>query len=706
MKGKRFGVIAAIVALLGLTAYLYFARAAAPAARTKYIAYIGRYTNRKDTIPIERQEKNGFDLLHEAALRDYLKEINHNSGTLHLELKTFDNSRDAHLSDSIYRNVIAKDDDIVMVIDNTWGEHLLPCAPAIRDLGIPVIAMNADRNNGDFGSNAIFTGNDDDVPGDIAAYLRTALKVSRVNMVGEIDYPLHNGFIERLKEQGIAIDREWDFAGKSDTAKAGVDTLLRQMVELYRRQPALRSTPILLNVHSNWGDRIIATLDSALDGVMIVGGAYIISAAAVQQFGRHRDNQLLIMSRPTDALSKEISNDLERFREASPKIFQTPSASFLLKRCQTAAEIIAGCLADSARAASPGKRSFLEYFRTLRGARIVGEHDLYEFDSTLVMLKDVYFSKYRGGKYYSLPIQLNRQLRPIPNIFFGIDVQDIYNIDANSNTFKSDFFYWVKLDTAFRDAEKYILFQNIKQGASSRELVMERIEDETLYRLYKVSGEFNHYYELRDYPLDQQELAIQVEILNPSDRLRISFDQSSLDQDQKIFDRFKVRAWQKLKYYVTVDNRITTTMRGDPENQEGRPTVFRNFAFRLLVRRKLLGPFLEIILPLSLIGFVSISTLYIRDISFENLGEVSVGTFLGIITFSIALSYVTPSSDYLTKADILFWLTFIVVLTSFMTVIVINSRYRLEQLEGVSIRPISYVLTLLYPILIALLLLL
>ena len=95
---------------------------------------------------------------------------------------------------------------------------------------------------------------------------------------------------------------------------------------------------------------------------------------------------------------------------------------------------------------------------------------------------------------------------------------------------------------------------------------------------------------------------------------------------------------------------------------------------------------LEIILPLSLIGFVSIATLYIKDISFENLGEASVGTF-GIITFSIALSYVTPSSDYLTKADILFWMTFVVVLSSFMTIIVINARYRPEQLEGVRLPP-------------------
>jgi hypothetical protein len=147
-----------------------------------------------------------------------------------------------------------------------------------------------------------------------------------------------------------------------------------------------------------------------------------------------------------------------------------------------------------------------------------------------------------------------------------------------------------------------------------------------------------------------------------------------------------------------VDNRISASMRGDPENREGSLTTFKTFAFRLVVARKFVGPFLEIILPLVLIGFIAIALLYVKDISFENLGEVSVGTFLGIITFSIALSNISPSSDYLTRADLLFWLTFMVVLVSFMTVIVINSRYSITELEGVNIRPIAWVVTLAYPL--------
>ena len=41
-------------------------------------------------------------------------------------------------------------------------------------------------------------------------------------------------------------------------------TSLARIIGLYRRNPASLSIPLLLNVHSELGDRIIATLDSLL----------------------------------------------------------------------------------------------------------------------------------------------------------------------------------------------------------------------------------------------------------------------------------------------------------------------------------------------------------------------------------------------------------------------------------------------------------
>jgi len=178
-----------------------------------------------------------------------------------------------------------------------------------------------------------------------------------------------------------------------------------------------------------------------------------------------------------------------------------------------------------------------------------------------------------------------------------------------------------------------------------------------------------------------------MEVMNPSEKLKIAFDQSAFQQDSNFLEKFKVRAWNKEKYLLTVDNRISSTMRGDPESLDDDLKKYQVFSFRLYVKRAIAGPFLEIIMPLMLIGLVAIALLFILDLSFANIGEVSAATFLGIITFSIAMASLSPSTDSITRSDILFWVTFAVVLSCFLTIIVCNSLFS----TGVEIRNIKFV---------------
>jgi len=664
------------------------------------IAYIGRYTTHNDTTPVAQRKLSPFDLMHETVLKDQLKTLGDSLG-VRISLRTFDNGRDPRISDSIYR-LISQDTTIDLVVDNTWGEHLIPSASLIRQHAIPLLSINADRGSAEFGESALFLGNDDIVPENIATYLRDVLKYDRVVFLGEEDYPLHVGFIDNLAGHGIEIHKLCTL-NLSDTTT--IQRAIDSVVAFYVSHPKDRQIPLLLNVHNAVGDRVLAAVESRLDSITIVGGAYVASLAALQRLGRVRSgagHRLIIMGRPTDAVSRTIALDLDRYRQEQPDVFGSPSAPFFLARCVAVAELVGALLKDSALRTMPIRSLVARKIHSFEDASVVGASDLYEFDSAGNLLTDVYFTLYqedrRGGDFRSLPIQINRQRQQIPDLQFGLDIQNIHDIDVDNNTFKADFFYWVNVDTAFRKAEEELVFRNLIESENAPTRVMEKIDGSTLYRLYKVSGTFGHQYVLRDYPTDQQELVISLEVLSPSDRLRISFDKGSIDIDPATLERFRVSAWRKQKYYVTVDNRVSTTMRGNPELRGGKPAVFKTIAFRLMVKRKLLGPFLEIVLPLSLIGFVAIALLYVNDISFSNLGDVIVGTFLGIITFSIVLSAITPSSDYLTRADILFWTTFIVVLTSFMTVIIVNARHKAHELDGVDIKPVRLTLAVVYPL--------
>jgi len=659
---------------------------------TKYIAYVGRYTDINKPIPQDQQELNPFDLLHESVLKEYLNRIDlpyHD-----LQLKTFDCRKDGKVSDSIYQ-AIAKDSSIVLVIDNTWGAQFKECAQSIKKLNIPVIAINADKNNQDYGNHVIFTGSHDHTPLDMVTFLKNILKVDRVNFISEYDYPLHDLYIEELAKQGIAINKLFSVKGEDFNKKDSLK-LYNDIHEHYTTHAEDKNTWTLINTHVNIGNKLIDYLDNTQNNLNLIGHAYIVNPTHIKHFGTKSDNNLIICSNPTDALTKQLHVDIEEFKEKYPKLFENPNHGLFVERCFDAIEMIQNKFEFQSDSIFLAKHHFIDYFKILPGKTIVEMDELYIYDSSLIVLPELYFTEYTKGKFHSYPLQLNEHRQTIPNIFFGMEIADIYDIDMNSNSFTSDFYYWVKLDTTNLEAEKYVIFQNMKQNESSKELIFEKIDGSSIYKLYKVSGIFYVNYNLEAYPFDKQEIYIRAEILNPSDKIKISFDQKNFSNDAKKIESFKITEWDKNKFYVTVDNEINRGMHGDPDIDDEKLSEFKNIYFRLEVSRKILKPMLEIILPLILIGLISCTLLFLRDISFENLGEVSIGVFMSIVAFSISFSASTPSSDSLTRADILFWITFIIVLVNFGIVIALNAIYEIDELKHIDIRKTSYAICFLY----------
>ncbi|MBX3102261.1 MAG: hypothetical protein KF690_07130 [Bacteroidetes bacterium] len=683
----------------------------------RYVAYVGRYTNANDTLPPHKQKINPFDQMNERIFKTYLEELNELLPQCRLELRTYDCQQSARGSDSVYK-LIAADTMVLAVIDNTWGVNLAGAQETIRKEQLPVIALNADHNHLDYGSASIFTGNSDNVPLDLASYIHYALREGSVNFITERDYALTQTYYTAFKQHDIVVNRVFEV---QTTQEVNPDSLARvgeAMLQFYRQNPAEKKRLLVLNVHNTWGNALIKYLDKHLDGMRLMGHAYIANANALQGFGASNTNTIILITNPTDALSRKSNQDLKAFQKEDAELFSHVNVPLFIKRCLDATSILQQALLPPRPKFLPGtkpvtppaespelppvptRRYMRQQFAALGDTTLAGELDIYTFDSSRVLVPDIYFSQYSQGKLFSMAAQLNQRREVIPNLLFGIEIQDIYDLDIASNSFTCDFYYWVKLDTSHLDAEKYISFQNMKSSESSRELIIEKQDGPQVYKLYRVSGIFYVNYSLFDFPFDTQELAVNVEILSPADKLKISFDQSSLLLDPEAIEKFKVTGWNKEEYYVTVDNMITRSIKGDPQGQPGTLKKFKTFAFRLVVKRIVLGSYLQIVLPLVLIGLIAIAVLFITDLTFENVGEVSVGIFLSIIAFSISLTEMIPSSNYLTRADMLFWLTFIVVFVSFMAIIVLNSLFPTSVIRTKQLKSLGTFLAGLYPLLV------
>jgi len=560
---------------------------------------------------------------------------------------------------------------------------------------IPVISINADRNNLDFGLNTLFMGSNDHVPLDLTAFITKALRLKEINFLSEEDYPVHYGFLKAFAKAGLKVNKTFITNGKKFTAEDSTK-LYNELETYYKNNPNEQRKLLVVNVHSKIGNHLLPWLDKICTDLKMIGHSYVVNAEYIKNFGFKNQNDLILISNPTDALTKRLTLDIEELKTKHEEYFKNPNHPMFVKRCLDAIEMIKNKFEYKPDTTTLSKNDFVEFFKSLQGVTIEEDDEIYEFDSLLTMLPELYFVEYSEGKLHSHPLQLNLNREVIPNLFFGMEIVDIYDININTNSFTSDFYYWVKLDSTNRDAEKFIIFQNMKQNESSRELIFDKTDGRTIYKLYKVSGVFYVNYKLEDYPFDNQELFIRVEILSPSSKLKVSFDQKSFQLDPNAIEKFKITEWDKQKYYVTVENEISRGLHGDPDIEEEKLSKFKNIYFRLQVKRKIISPLLEIVLPLFLIGVVSIALLMIRDVSFENLGEVSIGVFITIVAFSISYSASTPNTDNLTRADFLFWTTFSVVLLNFLIVITVNSIYKIEQVKQMDLRKFGITLGLMY----------
>jgi hypothetical protein len=369
-----------------------------------------------------------------------------------------------------------------------------------------------------------------------------------------------------------------------------------------------------------------------------------------------------------------------------------------MKRCLDSISLIKLAL-NSPEVESPRRvtrDAFARVFRGWLGGPLRGEYDLYEFDSAGKLKKEIFFEQHRSRVSGSYLVQLNEDRDVIPNIRFGLDILDISDVDINSHTFHAELYYWHTLDKGHQDAQKYVQFANLSEVQYWDSLPAIK-RDGIVYQLHRLSAKFYADYKLRRYPFDEQEFTITLEIVNPSDQVRISFDHQHFEQSKdERSSSFRIKGWDIKNYYATVDNVVSSSLRGNPNHIGRRPLRFKVLNVRLIAGRQIWSPLVMIIFPLIMIGLAATALMYVKDTSFASIGEVSVGTFLSIVTYSIAYASITPDSSVLTRADVLFYTTFAIVLANFIAVIVTNSMQRRGMHDHGFVGRLKYTVTAFY----------
>ncbi|VAW77575.1 hypothetical protein MNBD_GAMMA15-1005 [hydrothermal vent metagenome] len=633
--------------------------------------------------------------------------------------------------------------DVLFVIDNSWGQHISAAANTIRNSGIPVIFLNGDKGNSDVGPRTVFIGSGDRVPADILSFISKILEEDQVIFLSEHSYPLGKMFSDLAPGYGVNIEgsrtchfdldlsckNEEDLKlgfGEGINAVNFIDTKISENPDKTGRSPL-----ILLNAHVAASIKLLDALESQgqLDGrYNVIAPPFVLGAVEGKQYSNIR---LYLQTDPMNSLSYTMYQELENLETLS----QSPNRQLFVNRIDLTEKLIMLALdREMISRLYPGwdknenspqtklkqyRQQATDLFRlmSLPGETgkpqktVLGDRIEY-FDAEHRLVGRGNFDIIQGRERVSFPRQLNARGDIIPNHIVRITDLDISSINQRDETFNANFSLLIhspcniypspeskpgenceQNSSEYRQIEQIgdrshgalgilaesIRFKNMKNLNSITPLAFEKeiLGKEQRYTyIFRISGEFFSPFNFRDYPFDEQELIISAQMTKSPERMRVSIDSNSQYSERTdLLNQERIQGWDLRQPFFTRDSIVSWFPQYGLRDLGLRSEMFQTFNLRVPIRRLAFKPVLLVILPLLMIGIAAVSILYISKLTFEGAGEVSVVIFLTLITYSLTLPDIIPSIEEASRTNALFILNFILVVSQFLYIVYLNSRF-------------------------------
>jgi hypothetical protein len=662
-----------IFLVLAGTAFWFFSCRSGHRKVAEYeIGYVGFYSS--DTA--RSRERNYGDQVHLKALQRHIERINAaNKQNVRYILRPYDCNFDESKIAAIYDSLIANP-KTALVIDNTWGRHLEKARDKIREANLPVIALTADKNKNQYGS-VLFLEPNDPQPLYLVKFIKEVLKQGAVGFITEYDYLLHQKFRDLVcdKDCWLTLNPLASVSQKLNNDQyKDADIEAAIIPQLDKELENCRDNVLLLNLHSKVGNvvmRYFKKYDKKKFTLIGLQGVTNLKSDELDEISK-KGHRIITIDNNSEIFPKELYNEEQALIGHNKKgkyFLKTQDATFAflkdtdtlffkdntyknqLRRCFDAMNIVESGLQKNVT----HRTAFADYFRSLKNAKIALRNELYDFDTSLILRREPTFSERSNGKNRAYRRQINVDGRPIPSLQVGLDILDIGEIDIKKNAFECNLLYWVIADSSLIKYETYIDFDKITANEAKKELIARQYDkDDSSYvvKIYRVSGQFSCDFQAFDFPFDAHEIVVPISALSSSNDLRIYFDYSRLLA--KNTGSFNFSDWSPDAYFVTLDNKITNRLGAldkiDTLNQTRYLEKYKSLNVHLAVSRRPWGALILIILPFLMFSMLPLFMLFFHRISFDDIGELIITSFLATVAYSINLVQLSPTTDSLNRA--------------------------------------------------------
>lgn len=259
--------------------------------------------------------------------------------------------------------------------------------------------------------------------------------------------------------------------------------------------------------------------------------------------------------------------------------------------------------------------------------------------------------RWQVAKILYLLICLTTQCFATPKeVTIGLYVVDIFELNIKEESFLADFYFWVKWeegDDKNFDPTRYEFMNGVIDRQQNPD---ERIKGKVRWQSKRIIGKFRSSLDFRDYPLDKQQLKIEIEDgYYDAAGLVYKIDPSMENEPYPI----SLSGWTMSggQEYTIREHEYKTNY-GNPFRDPQERSVYSRAVISIPIEHMAARhTFLKLYLPVFLAGLVAFLTFLVEPIDLDARFGVGIASIFGAVTSMIYANSIIPETPYFSLSD-------------------------------------------------------
>ncbi|HJL31813.1 MAG TPA: hypothetical protein RMI62_22210, partial [Polyangiaceae bacterium LLY-WYZ-15_(1-7)] len=238
---------------------------------------------------------------------------------------------------------------------------------------------------------------------------------------------------------------------------------------------------------------------------------------------------------------------------------------------------------------------------------------------------------------------------PRRDVYVGVYLHDVTRLALKDGMVDVDFDLWAKWRGDFDPTQL-----QVANAAELRRTSLGQESDRDWHTArWRVRGTLRGEFPMQRFPYDEQVVAVVLEL--PEEHGRLVPDAAG----SGMAERFSLTDWlYEPEFHPRVERRTVSSDLG-LLSREGLPTTVHHVAYEVRLQRPILTVALKLFLPLAIIALVALVALFLPAETVAPRSSIGVTALLSCFAFQFTVAGNLPSVTYLTLADLLFLIAYV-----------------------------------------------